>query len=150
MLLYVHFYLRAIKPWYTSLMTRTPEERNMKTDEAIDYDQYLDIKEALIGRTVTDIDTKTKVITLDNGATLLFEDTGSCCAWYDVELKAGNFRENVITHVRYTDNSKTSEYEADVTITVLSKNEKIVDINAYGDEGTGYYMHTIDIDIFTP
>ncbi|MGP5931738.1 DUF7448 domain-containing protein [Corynebacterium glyciniphilum] len=114
------------------------------------YDMSLDdLKEALVGRTVTEIDTNEGTVTLDDGTEVEFEDTSDCCAWFNYELRAGNFTDNAITSVEVTENAAENEWEEDYTIHILAANKNVADLTITGDPTSGYYCHSINMNITT-
>ena len=114
------------------------------------YDMYPgDLEKEVVGKTITAVDTENGTLTLGNGTVLEFEDTQSCCAWFSAELEAGNLTDNAVTAIEVTDNGPDDDYssEPDYTIHVLAADTKIVDVTITGDATSGYYCHSIILNV---
>ena len=111
-----------------------------------------DLKKELIGKTVVAIDEGDNALTLDDGRVLKFRDTAECCAWFNGELRAGNLTDNAITAVKVTEHQDPEDVHGDeyYTIHILAANKKIADLDIYGNPTSGYYCHSINLDIYTP
>lgn len=109
-----------------------------------------DLEKVLIGRTVTNIDEDEKTLTLDDGRVLEFRNTWDCCAWFEAELSAGNLTDNAITALKVTDRQEEEYGDEDYTIHILAANKKIADLDISGNPTSGYYCHSINLDIHTP
>lgn len=111
-----------------------------------------ELKRELIGRTVTKIDEGDNALTLDDGRVLKFRDTADCCAWFNGELRAGNLTDNAITAVKVTENQDPENVygNEDYTIHILAADKNIADLDITGDPTSGYYCHSIDLEIYTP
>lgn len=107
------------------------------------------LEAAIVGRTVTQINPYQGTITLDNGTELEFVDTADCCAWFDYELRAGNLTDNAITSVKVTENAAENDWEEDYTIHILAANKNVADLTITGDATSGYYCHSINMNITT-
>ena len=120
-------------------------------DTIYDMDKQ-DLKKLLIGCTVTKIDEGDNALTLDDGRVLKFRDTAECCAWFNGELRAGNLTDNAITAVKVTDHQDPEDVygDEDYTIHILAANKKIADLDINGNPTSGYYCHSINLDIYTP
>lgn len=122
------------------------EEMNTRTI----YDMYPgDLEDEVVGKTVTSVDTESNTITLSNGTVLGFEDNEDCCAWFSAELEAGNLTDNAVTAIKVTgdDPYEDSSSETDYTIHILAANTKIADVTITGSAGTGYYCHSIILNV---
>lgn len=109
-----------------------------------------DLERELIGRTITNIDESSNELTLDDGRVLQFRETGDCCAWFDANLKAGNLTDNAITALKVTDRQEEEYGDEDYTIHILAANKKIADLDINGNATSGFYCHSINLDIYTP
>lgn len=109
-----------------------------------------DLERELIGRAVTAIDERNNKLTLDDGRVLEFKDTFDCCAWFNANLTAGNLTDNAITAIKVTDRQKEEYGDEDYTIHILAANKKIADLDINGNPTSGYYCHSIDLEIHTP
>lgn len=109
-----------------------------------------DLERVLIGRTVTSIDERNNTLTLDDGRLLAFEDTNDCCAWFNANLTAGNLTDNAITAIKVTDRHEEEYGDEDYTIHILAANKKIADLDINGNPSSGYYCHSINLNIHTP
>lgn len=112
--------------------------------------QVGDLRKEIIGQTVTEINEKEKTITLANGKRLRFIDQEACCAWFSAELKAGNLTDNAVTRLDITDRREDKELfdsQEDYTIHILAANKKIADLTITGDETSGYYCHSIALEV---
>lgn len=98
-----------------------------------------DLGHELIGKKIVDINTESNTMTLDDGTVLRFHDANECCAWFEAQLEQKNLTDNAITRVttsgQYGDNAWT--------IHILAADEHIADVHIRGDEGSGYYCHSI-------
>lgn len=110
-----------------------------------------DIAEELIGKTIVEVDEQESTITLSDGAVLEFEDTVDCCAWFFAELTSGNLTDNAITSVvceNVEGDKRGADWVSDNWILhVLAADKNVVDINVYGDEASGFYCHSIILNI---
>lgn len=109
-----------------------------------------DLERELIGRAVTAIDERNNKLTLDDGRVLEFKDTFDCCAWFNANLTAGNLTDNAITAIKVTDRQEEEYGDEDYTIHIFAANKKIADLDINGNPTSGYYCHSIDLDIHTP
>ena len=109
-----------------------------------------DLEEALIGKSIVEIDESRNNLMLNDGTTLEFRDTADCCAWFNANLKAGNLTDNAITAIKVTDNQKEEYGDEDYTIHILAANKKIADLDINGNPTSGYYCHSINLGIYTP
>ena len=115
------------------------------------YDMtFDDLEKELIGKTVVAIDESENTLTLNDGRKLKFQDTADCCAWFNGELRAGNLTDNAVTALKVTDRQKEAYDDEDYTIHILAANKKIADLDIYGNPTSGYYCHSINLDIYTP
>lgn len=111
-----------------------------------------DLESQLIGKTIVAIDTDTNKITLNDGTILTLADASSCCAWFEASIRKGNLTDNAITAVEVTYDEEPEEFSSysSWTIHVLAENKKICDIDICGDETSGYYCHSINLEIQAP
>lgn len=109
-----------------------------------------DLERQLIGRTITVIDETENTLTLDDGRKLAFKDTHDCCAWFNANLKAGNLTDNAITAIKVTDRPQEEYGDEDYTLHIFAANKKIADLDINGNPTSGYYCHSINLDIYTP
>lgn len=110
-----------------------------------------DLERELIGRTVTNIDVRKCALTLDDGRVLKFQDTRDCCAWFNGELRAGNLTDNAITAIKVTEHQDPEDVygDEDYTIHILAADKTIADLDITGNPTSGYYCHSIDLEIYT-
>ncbi|MBC3179383.1 hypothetical protein [Corynebacterium lujinxingii] len=105
-----------------------------------------DLEQELVGKKIVKIDTENNTMTLHDGTVLKFHDASDCCAWFEAELEEKNLTDNAITHV-----TTTGEYgDESWSIHILAANNHIADVNITGNEGSGYYCHSIDLEITNP
>lgn len=109
-----------------------------------------DLERELIGKTVTAIDESENKLTLNDGTILEFRDTADCCAWFNANLRAGNLTDNAITAIKVTDRQEEEYADEDYTIHIFAANNKIADLDINGNPTSGYYCHSIQLDIHTP
>ena len=121
---------------------------NYEKDQVIADMTFSDLEKELIGKTVVEIDESENTLTLDDGRKLAFRDTSDCCAWFDANLRAGNLTDNAITALRVTDRQEDGYDDEDYTIHILAANKKIADLDIYGNPTSGYYCHSIDLEIY--
>lgn len=107
-----------------------------------------DLEKEILGHAVTEVSEGSGTITLDNGTVLSFADQADCCAWFCAELTAGNLTDNAVTSVDVTYND--SDEVEDYTIHILAANKKIADIDITGDPTSGYYCHSIALEVYLP
>ena len=109
-----------------------------------------DLERELIGKSIVEIDESGNNLMLNDGTILEFRDTADCCAWFDANLRAGNLTDNAITAIKVTDR-QTEEYgDEDYTIHIFAANKKIADLDINGNPTSGYYCHSINLNIYTP
>ena len=105
-----------------------------------------DLAEQLVGRTIASIEGNK--ITLSNGTVLEIEDTEDCCAWYEGNLEAFDYKDNIITSVQEVPVDPTRPGAVDAwTLRVLSAHTVIAKINVEGDPTSGYYCHSVNLRI---
>lgn len=109
-----------------------------------------DLERELIGKTVTAIDESENKLTLNDGTTLEFRDAADCCAWFNANLRAGNLTDNAITAIKVTDRQEEEYADEDYTIHIFAANKKIADLDINGNPTSGYYCHSIQLNIHTP
>ena len=111
----------------------------------IDYSDMTDqdLAGELVGKKIVKIDTENSTMTLHDGTVLKFHDASDCCAWFEAELEEKNLTDNAITHV-----TTSGQYgDESWTIHILAANKHIADVNITGDEGSGYYCHSISLEV---
>lgn len=102
-----------------------------------------DLADELIGKRIVEIDTYENTLTLHDGTMLKFYDASDCCAWFSAELEEKNLTDNAITHV-----TTTGEYGDEAwSIHILAANKHIADVHIHGDEGSGYYCHSVNLAV---
>lgn len=102
-----------------------------------------DLEQELVGKKIVKIDTENSTMTLHDGTVLKFHDASDCCAWFAAELEEKNLTDNAITHV-----TTSGQYgDESWTIHILAANKHIADVHIWGDEGSGYYCHSINLEI---
>ncbi|ATW58461.1 hypothetical protein SEA_C3PO_61 [Corynebacterium phage C3PO] len=109
---------------------------------------FEDLEKELIGKTVVAIDESENTLTLNDGRKLKFRDTADCCAWFNGELSAGNLTDNAVTALKVTDRQKEEYADEDYTIHIFAANNKIADLDINGNPTSGYYCHSINLEIF--
>jgi hypothetical protein len=107
------------------------------------------LEHLLIGKVITRIDEGAGTITLNDGTILQLEDTSSCCAWFDGELKKIDLTENAITAVAVKDLGQ-SDYDEHWELVVLSADRAVCAIEIEGDSSNGYYCHSINLVVKKP
>ena len=124
-------------------------EYDTHPDQIFDMDVN-DLESQLIGKTITNIDEQENKLTLNDGTILEFRDTADCCAWFNANLRAGNLTDNAITAIKVTDRQEEEYADEDYTIHIFAANKKIADLDINGNPTSGYYCHSINLDIYTP
>ena len=109
-----------------------------------------DLEEALIGKSIVEIDESRNNLMLNDGTTLEFQDTHDCCAWFNANLRAGNLTDNAITAIKVTDRQGEQYGDEDYTIHILAANKNIADLDIYGNPTSGFYCHSINLGIYNP
>lgn len=107
-----------------------------------------DLEKELIGKTVVEIDERENTLTLNDGRKLAFRDTSDCCAWFVANLRAGNLTDNAITAIKVTDRQEEEYSDEDYTIHIFAANKNIADLDITGNPTSGYYCHSINLEIF--
>lgn len=113
--------------------------------EPLDYNDMTDedLENALIGKKIVKIDTERNTMMLHDGTVLKFIDAYDCCAWFEAELEEKNLTDNAITHV-----TTTGQYGDNVwSIHVLAADKHVADVHIRGDEGSGFYCHSIYLEV---
>lgn len=109
-----------------------------------------DLAGELIGKRIVEIDADANTMTLHDGTVLTFQDTYDCCAWFEAELKEHNLTDNAITRVT-TSNKHCGEYgDESWSIHILAADQRVADLNITGNPTSGYYCHSINLDITKP
>ncbi len=108
-----------------------------------------DLEKHLIGKVITKVDEQENSLTLSDGTVLTFKDTADCCAWFSAELSAGNLTDNAITSLTVEDHDDPDGIE-NYSIHILAADKNVVDLGIRGDATSGYYCHSINLDITTP
>lgn len=102
-----------------------------------------DLASELVGKRIVQIDADSNSMTLHDGTVLIFQDSSDCCAWFQAELEEKNLTDNAITHV-----ATSGEYgDESWSIHVLAADRHIADVHITGDEGSGYYCHSINLEV---
>jgi hypothetical protein len=101
-----------------------------------------DLGSEVIGQRITAIEGKE--IYLSNGKVLEIEDAHDCCAWFDGEIRAFDFADNMVTGIEFAD-SKATENGADEAwkLRVLSNHKTLAEIDIQGNSSNGYYCHSV-------
>lgn len=105
-----------------------------------------DLAGELIGKRIVEIDADENTMTLHDGTVLTFHEVSECCAWFDAELKEKNLTDNAITHVTTSGEDDDESW----TIHILAADKNIADVLIRGDDGTGYYCQSIELEITRP
>ncbi|GAA1049475.1 DUF7448 domain-containing protein [Arthrobacter russicus] len=107
-----------------------------------------DLAKIVLGKTITNIDTKNNTCTLNDGTILEFEDTSDCCAWFSAELHAGHLTQNMITNIQVEDKAADDQdFDQKYTIHVLAEATEVLAIDIEGTPTSGYYCHSINLNI---
>ncbi|MGO2600840.1 MAG: DUF7448 domain-containing protein [Brevibacterium aurantiacum] len=109
-----------------------------------------DLEKEVLGKKVVHINETLGTIELNDGTTLQLQDTSSCCAYFDGQLKAGNFTDNAITAVSHEDLSDKRDYEEHWALHILAGDDRIASIDIDGTSTSGYYCHSINLDVIIP
>lgn len=105
-----------------------------------------DFAQELIGHRIVSI--TEAAIVLDNGVTLVMEDTNDCCAYFGVtEINTSHeIADNVVTSVARRDLNE-GEYGESFAIVVLSEAKELACISIDGTESSGYYCRSINLKV---
>ena len=98
-----------------------------------------DLENLLVGHKVVSVSTDDNSLVLDNGTTLILEDTSDCCAWFDATLEDINLEGNIITAL------KVDNLPDGFAITILSESEEIGRVSVEGSLGSGYYCSSVNL-----
>jgi hypothetical protein len=71
-------------------------------------------------------------------------DAEDCCAWFEGDIKALDFADNLVTGVEFVDSQIQGVPEA-WTLRVLSNHKVLAEINIQGDSSNGYYCHSVNL-----
>ena len=104
-----------------------------------------DLEKEVLGNSIVSIEDKK--ITLSNGKVLEIEDTDDCCAWFTGDIKAFDFADNVVTGVEEIKHEGTSSAPESWALRVLSKHKTLAEINIEGDSTSGYYCHSVNLNV---
>lgn len=102
-----------------------------------------DLAKQLVGKSIKAIAGET--IELTDGTVLEIEDTSSCCAWFQGDIEAFDFDDNVITSVEEHDAEAENEYDEAWSLHVLSAHKLIAKVNIEGNATSGYYCHSVNL-----
>ena len=98
----------------------------------------------LLGQTIASIDGK--VVVLANGVRLSIEDTEDCCSWFEGDIEAFDFVDNVVTAVEQTPRANDEQEGRERwSIHILSAHKLIAQVNINGDHSSGYYCHSVNL-----
>lgn len=115
------------------------------------YDMtHHDLAGELVGKRIVEIDTYANTMTLHDGTVLTFRDAHDCCAWFVAELRQHNLTDNAITRVTTSDKHSDEYGDKSWSIHILAADKHIADVNINGNEGSGYYCHSINLEITNP
>ena len=107
----------------------------------LSYEQEDEIKNLLIGHTITKVDGET--LMLDDGTKLTLMGNWGCggCTSGNYDLTELNGCPNMIMNVEFDEETITDSYEPDVAyrIFVYAENQKIKLAEFEGTDGNGYY-----------
>lgn len=104
----------------------------------------IDFERVLVGKSIKSIEEAASRITLTDGTVLEILDGGGCCAWFEGAVKAVNLTQNVITKVDSLDND---EEDGLFTLAIYSVFEHIASVEVTGNEGSGYYGSSINLNV---
>lgn len=102
-----------------------------------------DLAKQLVGKGIKAIAGET--IELTDGTVLEIEDTSDCCAWFQGDIEAFDFGDNVITAVERHDTEAENEYDEAWSLHVLSAHKLIAKVNIEGNASNGYYCHSVNL-----
>lgn len=128
-----------------------PRESNDTYNDMTDQD----LRDEVIGKVVVAVNPSERSITLNDGTILGFRDSSDCCAWFEAGVGEGKIVDNAITDITSTDHvsdydSECSPSMSDYTLHLLAKSTKVADVHITGDETSGYYVHSIIMDVYIP
>lgn len=106
-----------------------------------------DFEKELVGHRIVSI--KDDTLVLDNGKTLVMEDTSDCCAYFSVTgVKfSDDLADNVVTAVTSRSSEEGGEYDEAFSIVVLSEAKELAVIDIDGTASSGYYCHSINLEV---
>lgn len=102
-----------------------------------------DLSRFLIGKTIRAIEGKN--IELTDGTVLSIADAQECCAWFQGDIEAFDFEDNVITAVEEVESEARDPADMAWQLHVLSNHKKIAQVNIEGDPSSGYYVHSVNL-----
>lgn len=106
-----------------------------------------DFETELVGHKIIGVTDET--LTLDDGTVLLIEDNADCCAWFNGSVKGLNedIADNVITNVKYEDYEDGEDGDEHYAIVILAGNAEVTRIDVSGNPTSGYYCHSIGLEV---
>jgi len=115
------------------------------TETIIDADA-IDFALELVGHKIVSLTDET--IILDDGTVLLMHGTADCCAYFDVvgTHAEDGIADNIITAVKTTD-LDGYEYDEGFRLHILSEATELGYIDIDGTASSGYYCHSIDLEV---
>lgn len=117
---------------------------NLHTSSVIDM-SVDDLAKEVVGHSISAI--QDNQITLSNGKILEIENTSDCCAWFEGDIKAFDFKDNIVTAVEQIDREPHAKAFEAWTLRVLSNHKTIAEIDIEGDSSSGYYCHSVNLTI---
>ena len=104
-----------------------------------------DLEDQVLGKRVEFISETDNSIHLDDGTVLRLEDTSSCCAWFNAELKKGNLTDNAITAVEEVPRQPDEEYNESWSLNILAADTRLATVDIEGNPTSGYYCHSVNL-----
>ena len=99
-----------------------------------------DLSGLLVGKSITSIEGDTFV--LSDGTRIELIGTGDCCAWFSASIENIDLSDNVVTRC------ESGDRDADGwSLTVFSAHKRIAEVNVDGDATSGYYCHSINMNV---
>lgn len=102
-----------------------------------------DLAEQLVGKSIKTIAGET--IELTDGTVLEIQGTSDCCAWFQGDIEAFDFDDNVITAVEEHDAEAWYEDDEAWSLHVVSAHKLIAKVNIEGNATSGYYCHSVNL-----
>ena len=104
-----------------------------------------DLENQVLGKRIEFISETDNSIHLDDGTVLRLEDTSSCCAWFNAELKKGNLTDNAITAVEEVPRLPDEEYNESWSLHILAADTRLATVDIEGNLTSGYYCHSVNL-----
>ena len=87
--------------------------------------------------------------TLDDNTVLAIQAGGDCCAWFEGAFRVVDLNDNAITSVERVERDSDGGIDR-WSLNIYTAHKQIAAVDIEGNEGSGYYGHSINLQISRP